>query len=252
MISYSRQTVDSLNPLARYAHRNRLKKSLELVLSKLTSEKILDYGCGSGLFVSALLELKQDIAAIGYEPFMAERCNDDLTIYKEFNDVMESGPYSIVTLFETIEHLSDAELDLFLARCKSLLLPSGGVLISAPIEIGPALLLKEINRSLFRFQLPEHGIWELLKAVFLASPAKRAADIKSSHKGFDFRRSIKYLENNGWDVCILHYGPLPIHTWFGNSQVYMWMKKSFDEQLYGDGLALPARCCNQSRSILSC
>ena len=223
-ISYSRQTIDSLNPIARYAHRNRFRKSIDFVLSKLDAGKVLDYGCGSGLFVSALNELKPG-AAIGYEPYMQERAGDDLPVYKHFSDVVALGKYSLVTLFETIEHLSDVDLDHFLTRCEILLSNDGGIIVSAPIEIGPALILKELNRSIFRFKKPEHGFLELIKASFLARPAKRAVDIKSSHKGFDFRRAKLYLERKGWNVHIFHYGPLPIKTWYGNSQVYMWVKK---------------------------
>jgi 2-polyprenyl-3-methyl-5-hydroxy-6-metoxy-1,4-benzoquinol methylase len=224
-LSYNLQTVDSKNPLARYAHRNRIQQSIALTLPKLASGKVLDYGCGSGVFVAALLKLKPG-SAVGYEPYMQERVSRDLPIYKEILDVKKLGPYSLVSLFETIEHLSNAELDDFLNLCESLLPPSGGILISAPIEIGPALLLKEFNRSLFRFKLPEHRLWELLKASFLAIPASRAVDLKTSHKGFDFRLAIKYLQAKGWNVSVMRYGPLPIGTWYGNSQVYMWLKKN--------------------------
>lgn len=223
-IPYNLQTVDSTNPLARFAHRNRVQKSVALALPKLASGKVLDYGCGSGVFVSAVLEQKPG-SAVGYEPYMQERVGSELPIYKDFSDVMKLGPYDLITLFETIEHLSDAELGDFLNRCESLLPPSGGIFISAPIEIGPALLLKEFNRSIYRLKRPEHGLWELLKASFLAIPAKRAVDLKTSHKGFDFRLAKKYLEQKGWNVSIMHYGPLPIGTWYGNSQVYMWLHK---------------------------
>lgn len=224
-ISYDRKTVNSPNPLARYAHRNRIRKSIALALSKSASGLILDYGCGSGALVSALLELKSDVA-VGYEPFMQERVNDDLPIYKKFSDVIALGSFNLITLFEVVEHLSEPELDEFLCRCELLLSPQGGVLISAPIEIGPALLLKEFNRFIFRAKRPEYGFWEFLKACVLGIPASRAVNIKSSHKGFDFRCVVKCLEAKGWNVQIMSFGPMPIGIWYGNSQVYMWLNKS--------------------------
>jgi hypothetical protein len=73
---------------------------------------------------------------------------------------------------------------------------------------------------------PEHGLFELLGAGLFGIPARRAADIKSSHKGFDFRQAIRDVRAQGWDVSILGYGPLPIRTWYGNSQFYLWATRA--------------------------
>ncbi len=223
-ISYARLTIDSPNPLARYAHRTRLRKSLALALPRIGTGKVLDFGCGSGAFVSAVLALKKDI--VGYEPFMHERSASGLPIYSRMEDVEALGPYTLVTLFETIEHLHDEEIDTFLQTCQNLLGINGVILISAPIEIGPALLLKELNRYLrtprsLRRECLEHSAADLLKASFLGVPPSRTWNLKASHKGFDFRQTIRYLEDKGWRVEMLSHSPLPIGTWYGNSQVFL-------------------------------
>ena len=51
MSSYESNTVNARNPIARYAHRNRIKRSVELACQKSGNGKVLDYGCGSGVFV---------------------------------------------------------------------------------------------------------------------------------------------------------------------------------------------------------
>lgn len=230
-ITYADQTIRSPNPLARYAHRSRLQKSVALALQKTGSgeSRILDYGCGSGVFVSELRARNQE--AVGYEPFMEERSASGLPIFARIEDVAAFGPYGLITLLETVEHLHDNEIDEFLQSCQSLLCSDGGILMSAPIEIGPAMLLKELNRYLrvpseSRAQTHfDHSAYELLKASLLGIPARRASDIKISHKGFDFRKVIGYLRNKGWNVQVISYGPLPISIWYGNSQIFLWVRR---------------------------
>ena len=86
MSSYDSHTINSSNPLARYAHRNRLKRSIKLALPRLSNGMLLDYGCGSGVFVSELNSLVSE-CAVGYEPFMKERYKDDLPVYSTLDDV---------------------------------------------------------------------------------------------------------------------------------------------------------------------
>lgn len=224
MASYAQQTIDSANPLARYAHRSRVKRSLALVLPWLAGGKLLDYGCGSGALIREVL-LRHPGRAVGYEPYMTERAGVDLPIYSTREQIEAAGPYSLVTLFETIEHLTDSELVAFLSLADRIVARSGGILVSAPIEIGPALLLKDLNRSVLHGRPSEHRTLELVKASLFAIPARRAEDIKVSHRGFDFRRARARLSELGWATRILGYGPLPFVGWYGNSQVYMWAER---------------------------
>lgn len=225
MSEYDAATINSPNPLARHAHRTRVRRSLGFVRERLDAGKVLDYGCGSGVMVASLLEDKPD-CAVGYEPFMEERCQPDLPIYKTFDEVRDQGPFATVTLFETIEHLSDGECDEFLAACESVLADDGQLLISGPIEIGPALFLKEANRFWLRMKWSEHGPIEFLQASLFGVPARRAENIKTSHRGFDFRRAMRYLKEKGWESEVLAYSPLPIGTWYGNSQVFFRARRA--------------------------
>jgi hypothetical protein len=217
--NYDNETIYSRNPVARFAHQQRVRKSLKIALRQHNGGAILDYGCGSGAFISNFNSIHPGLA-FGYEPFMEERHRDDLPIFKTIEETCEHGPFSLVTIFETIEHLSDDELSDFLDTCSRSLMPSGKILVSAPIEIGPALLIKEFNRFWRRGKSSEHATNELLAASFLGKSASRAGCIKSSHRGFDFRRAIKFLNDRGWRTTILAYSPLPIGTWYGNSQVF--------------------------------
>ena len=223
--SYAQQTIDSPNPVVRYAHRSRMRRSLELALTRLGSGKLLDYGCGSGVFLAEVLA-RHPGRAVGYEPFMAERADTGLPIHATLEPIERSGPYSVVTLFETIEHLTAPELESFLELCGRLLPTGGGILMSAPIEIGPALLVKDLNRSGWGARQSEHRLLELLGAGLLGIPARRAEDVKTSHRGFDFRRARTALSGLGWRTRALCYGPLPGLGWYGNSQVYLWAERA--------------------------
>jgi len=224
MVSYDKQTINTPNPIARYAHRNRLARVISLITSHVGLSKLLDYGCGSGAFIKAVQGVN-GIVAIGYEPFMKERVDNDCPIYNDYPPVKEAGPFDIITIFETIEHLEERELREFLARATELLTDKGKILFSAPIEIGPALLMKELNRCILHKRLPENSSLELLLASLVGVPAKRAKNIKSSHKRFDFRKAIHFLEGEFGPVTIASYGPFPIGTWYGNSQVYFWLTR---------------------------
>lgn len=230
-ITYAAQTIDAPNPFRRYAHRNRMSRSVRFAVSRATpGSTVLDFGCGSGAFIEELS--KRSIRAVGYEPYMAERANASLPIFSRFDDIESAGPYGLVTLFETIEHLTEKEFDSFLRSCRRVLAKDGGILISGPIEVGPALVLKEISRYLcgiqrvgFKKTRFGHSLLELLGASFLGIAAKRGNDIKCTHKGFDFRKSIRYMRDKGWRVKVLTYGPLPLGTWYGNSQVFLWVDR---------------------------
>lgn len=128
MSSYEGQTINAKNPLARFAHRNRLGRSLELTLPRLGQGKLLDYGCGSGTFL-AEIEKSHPGSAYGYEPFMDERDRPNLPISKTLEDVEKYGPFRVITLFETLEHLDDHELEGFLKACwQNLEINRGGCL----------------------------------------------------------------------------------------------------------------------------
>jgi hypothetical protein len=78
---------------------------------------------------------------------------------------------------------------LFLKFARGVLTPTGGILMSRPIEIGSALIFKDLSRFAFRRKGSEHRPLELLKAAIFGIPARRAESLKTSHRGFDFRRA---------------------------------------------------------------
>ena len=75
-VPYEKQTVDSPNPIARFAHRARLKRSKRLLMSLLgESAVLLDYGCGQGRFLhdiaSDIKVQKPGVVLLGYDPYQS-------------------------------------------------------------------------------------------------------------------------------------------------------------------------------------
>lgn len=224
--TYDGNTINSPNPLARFAHRTRVKNALKLAEDRIPAGRILDYGCGTGVFIRAVNERKPD-TAFGYDAFLKTSLDPTLKIYGEFDEVRQHAPFATVTLFETIEHLWDDEINQFLDRAASVLEADGKVLISGPIEVGPALLLKEFNRRVVRrSKKSPYKLGELFKAAFLGQAGPRAEDVKNSHRGFDFREAIKKIEKHGWRVEVLGYSPIRFLGWYGNSQVFMQAQRA--------------------------
>ena len=219
---YEKHTIHSPIPFVRYAHQSRIIKCVQYVYPFLEKGKILDYGCGTGVFISILNKIKPH-SAIGYEPFMKEKYTKDNPIYPEYNDVLKCSPFDTITIFEVIEHLSNEKFDEFLLRADELFCKNRGtILVSVPIEIGPVLIPKEIYRVLASINI-EYKILEFLKATFLGIPGERIGSITDgygSHKGFDFRKLLEQFQSKGWHTTILGYGPLPFKHWYGNSQVF--------------------------------
>ena len=122
------------------------------------------------------------------------------------------------------EHLTDAELQEFIDLAVKVLTPEGRLLVSVPIEIGPAVLVKEISRSILHRHHLDMSVAELLKAAIFGVPPRRAEDRKSSHRGFDWR-NIRRILAETFNCEHIEFSPFPLPTWYGQSQAFMVFSK---------------------------
>jgi cyclopropane fatty-acyl-phospholipid synthase-like methyltransferase len=227
-VSYEKQTVDNPNPIARFAHRTRLKKSKRLLMPLLTeSAVLLDYGCGQGRFLHDIAtdinEQTPRVELLGYDPYQSAQYDG----YRIVSDptAISAQSVTILTCLEVCEHLTDSETQEFIDFALHALAPNGRMLVTVPIMTGPAVLLKELSRSiLFRRRSDMTGS-ELFKAAFLGIPARRADDIKASHRGFDWRVTRQTLLKN-FRCVDTEYSPLPFKIPHLQSQVLMLFEKT--------------------------
>ncbi len=216
MPSYDRQTLDALNPLARYAHRRRFAYSLSMVDQVLPEHgRLLDYGCGPGRFLQALSAARPDAELLGYDPYVETGGGT----YRQVGNTAEldDGSFDAVSALEVCEHLDAAETDTLFAEVKRLLKPAGDFIVSVPIMYGPVLLLKEVNGILLHRRAPEYRPGEFLRAL-AGQPIPRGPEIKASHKGFDFRALRGRLEQD-FRIEAEALSPSSARPWYLNSQV---------------------------------
>ncbi len=217
-VSYRAQTLETPNPIARYAHRQRYRASFERVTGQVRQGgAVLDYGCGQGDFLNTLADLRPDLALYGYDPesdHVPER-------YDLVDDVaaVPTGSVDVVCCFEALEHLYDDEITAFADQAQRVLAPGGEMTVSVPVIGGPTLLLKEANRAILFRRRSDYSVGELLAASFAGRPAPRPDDIRVTHKGFDFRRLLDRLGER-FEVVERSYTPFPRLPWWLNSQVF--------------------------------
>lgn len=228
-VPYEKQTLDNPNPIARFTHRARFKKSTALVLDGLKpGDTVFDYGCGQGRF---LHELTRSLAAqpehartrfLGYDPYMSAKF-EGYTIFSDLEAVADES-LDVITSLEVCEHLDDEATARFVQFIDEKLKPTGKVLVTVPIMIGPAVLVKELSRmALFR-RRSDTASAELWKAAFLNVPPRRAEDIAVSHRGYDWRVTHRILSAK-FRCEKLMFSPLPFVGGYGNSQAIMVFRK---------------------------
>ncbi|WP_315833032.1 class I SAM-dependent methyltransferase [Bradyrhizobium prioriisuperbiae] len=222
MVSYDRQTINSPNPLARFAHRSRVAKSVAFADKNLAQNGVVvDFGAGTGLFLSTLGDKRPDATLYAIEPYMPAASDPRIHYVPNFDKLTVSP--DLITAFESCEHLSDANAEQFLSESRRALKPDGKLIISVPIMIGGALLLKELNRSILFRRKSDYSTSELLAGV-AGRPVARPDERNPTHKGFDFRW-LRGLIRERFVIETEILSPLPL-PWWANSQIFFICRKA--------------------------
>jgi len=193
-----------------WSHGSRFRLAARLA-SVAARGRLLDYGCGDGTFIALTHGTYSQAIGADVDAAQLEECRRRLGALRgvkfirtaDLDAAEYAGPYDAVTCMEVLEHCVDAERIRVLDDLHGLTSAAGRLIISVPIEVGPALLGKQFFRALaswrgqgdYRYR-EKYTPGELLAAA-LARPGLVRAEYNvdtlsgpmryCGHKGFDWR-----------------------------------------------------------------
>ncbi len=207
---YARKQIYCPSRVVAWSHGSRFRLAARLS-APAAGGRLLDYGCGDGTFLALTHGTFADAVGADLDAAQLAECRRRFTgmagVRFVENAALEApghaGAYDAVTCMEVLEHCVDAERRRVLDNLRRLAVPGGRVIISAPIEIGPALVGKQFFRALAAWR--GHGDYQFretytpreLLAATLARPHLARAEYLvetpsgpsryCGHKGFDWR-----------------------------------------------------------------
>lgn len=198
-----------------YAHyASELVKLLQQ--QHLVQPKVLDFGCGYGVFLKALSLQMKDVEVHGLEinPKVCKRASDNLNggpIYcvdlKQDQGVVPQEYFDAITLLDVIEHLDDPRT--YLAALKKCCKHGGYLLISTPN-------IESVNARIYRDK------WVLHSPPY--------------HTYYFGPRSLSFiLKHSGWKLrylyterTIFHNERFGMETWKGRLLRHLFQHRTVD------------------------
>lgn len=176
---------------------------------------LVDFGAGPGAFLSAVADERPDVRLFAIEPYMPASPDPRITYLSSFRELDE--PVDVITALEVCEHLGDRDLANFLAESRLALGGKGRLLVSVPIMVGPAVVVKELNRVVQSRRPSQYSLAELAMAA-VGVRVRRPNERGPTHKGFDFRE-LRSLIRESFHIEREILSPLPL-PWWANSQAF--------------------------------
>ncbi len=206
--NYARKQIFCRSRVVRWSHGSRFELATRLVHGR--GGRLLDYGCGDGTFVAMAHAAFDEVAGVDVDPSQVDECarrlgqlrNVRFALTASLSAPAEIGRWDVVTCMEVLEHCLEDERRRVLDDLARLVTPSGIVVISVPIEIGPSLLGKQFFRALAGMRKlgdyqhrERYRPGELLRAAiggridrpYYEGTGAQGAYRYYGHKGFDFR-----------------------------------------------------------------
>jgi SAM-dependent methyltransferase len=230
--------------LLRWSHGARFRVARALVQG-CSGQRLLDYGCGDGTFLSAVADLFPD--AVGAEVDAALAADDARRfaaqpglrfVHTSALAGEPDGSFGVAVCMEVLEHCTDGAVESVLADLHRLVRPGGTLIVSVPVETGPTLVGKQLYRA-FAARRGLAGYREretyrpaelarmlfagaataIPRPVYRADFASGAENRYHGHKGFNWRALRRRLRRD-FHLRATHFSPLPLLGPLLNSQAW--------------------------------
>lgn len=206
---YAKKQLCSPSWLIAWSHGARFRMAVELV-SQLHPITVLDYGCGDGTFLELLMRnagAPQAAMGVDVDSGQIDDCRRRIADPRlSFATVasLATGDarcdVDVLICMEVLEHIVD--LAPVLDSWARLVRPNGTIIVSVPVEIGPALLMKQAMRRIAGWRgigdypgMAPYTWGELCRSVLagraqhLPRPVHRSSEGSEGHchKAFNWR-----------------------------------------------------------------
>lgn len=203
---YARKQIYCPSRVVRWSHGSRFRLASRLARQH-AGGRLLDYGCGDGTFIAMLHDDFVEAVGVDVEPRQLAECLRRLGHLRgvgfiSTHEVADTPRWDVVTCMEVLEHCVEDERRHVIDRLARLVAPDGVVIVSVPIEIGPAVVAKQSMRALAGLRrLGDYGHRERYSPLELLRSAVGARIPRVTmqgegpdgpyryygHKGFDYR-----------------------------------------------------------------
>ena len=157
--NYARKQLFSRNRILQWSHRSRFEMARRMV-EPYAGGNLLDYGCGDGTFLAIVYDLFPNATGAEIDSARVDDCQTRLRAFPAISFALTSDlarpehdrAYDVVLCTEVLEHCLDIAVEAALDDLSRTVSPTGTVIISVPVEIGPALAVKQLVRSIAAWQ----------------------------------------------------------------------------------------------------